>query len=135
MIQIDISYQGELRCQAVHGPTGQTLTTDAPVATRGKGEHFSPTDLVAAALGTCILTIIAGLANRENIDLTGVKISVAKEMASAPQRHIGKLITRVTMPCTLTDQQKAKFERAAHLCPVHESLRPDIEMPIEFIYP
>ena len=135
MIQIDISYQGELRCQAVHGPTGQTLTTDAPVATRGNGEHFSPTDLVAAELGTCILTIIAGLANRENIDLTGVKISVAKEMASAPQRHIGKLITRVTMPCPLTEQQKAKFERAAHLCPVHESIRPDIEMPIEFIYP
>jgi len=135
MVQIDITYDGGLRCQAVHAPTGQTLTTDAPVAARGKGEHFSPTDLVAAALGTCIATIMAGLADREKVDLTGMKITVTKEMAAAPQRHIGKLATRITVPCTLTEQQKAKFERAAHLCPVHESLRPDIEMPVEFIYP
>ena len=135
MIQIDVTYHGGLRCQAVHGPTGQTLTTDAPVATRGKGEHFSPTDLVAAALGTCMATIMGTVAERENVDLTGMKITVMKEMASAPHRRLGKLATRIVVPCVLTEQQRVKLERAAHLCPVHESLRPDMEMPVEFVYP
>jgi len=135
MVQIDITYQGGLRCQAVHGPSGQRLLTDAPKDNHGKGEFFSPTDLVATALGTCMATIMGIVAERENVDLMGMKITVTKEMASAPHRRIGKLTTRIVMPCTLTEQQRAKFERAAHLCPVHESLRPDIEMPVEFVYP
>lgn len=135
MVQIDVTYQGELRCDAQHGPSGTHLVTDAPVDNRGKGQSFSPTDLVATALGTCIPTIMAMVAEREKIDLTGVKITVQKEMAAAPPRRIAKLTTRIVMPAGLTDAQKAKLEKAAHTCPVHQTLQGNVEMPIEFIYP
>lgn len=134
MVRIDIEYQGGLRCRAVHGPSKQTLTTDAPVDNHGKGEYFSPTDLVATALGSCLVTVMGIVAERERIDLTGTRITVVKEMAATPRRRIGKLLTRVTIPCALTDQQKATLENVARYCPVHESLRPDVEMPIEFVY-
>jgi putative redox protein len=135
MVQIDVTYRGGLRCEAVHGPSRQTLLTDAPTDNHGKGEFFSPTDLVAAALGTCIATVMGIVAEREKLDLSGMRITVVKEMATAPNRRIGKLITRVVMPHSLTEQQRAKLERTAHTCPVHGSLRPDVEMPIEFVYP
>lgn len=134
MVHIDITYQGGLRCQAVHGPSGQTLLTDAPTDNHGKGEFFSPTDLVAVALGTCLATIMGIVAEREKIDLKGMKITVDKEVAAAPHRRIGRLVTRVTVPCQLSETQKVKLEKAAKLCPVHESLHPDVETPIEFIY-
>ena len=135
MVQIDITYQGGLRCEAVHGPSGTTLVTDAPVDNHGKGESFSPTDLVAAALGTCIPTIMGMVAEREKIDLTGMRISVQKEMSAQPPRQIAKLTTRIVMPVGLTDQQKVKLEKAAHTCPVHQTLHGNVELPIEFVYP
>jgi putative redox protein len=135
MVQIDISYRGGLRCEAVHGPSGTTLVTDAPVDNRGKGERFSPTDLVATALGTCILTIMGMVAEREKIDLTGMRISVQKEMSAQPPRKIAKLTTRIVMPAGLTEQQRAKLEKAAHTCPVHQTLDGNVELPIEFVYP
>ena len=135
MVQIDVTYRGGLRCEAVHGPSGQRLLTDAPTDNHGKGEFFSPTDLTAAALGTCIATVMGIVAEREKVDLSGMRITVLKEMATAPNRRIGKLLTRVTLPRPLGEQQRAKLERAAHTCPVHQSLRPEIEMPIEFVYP
>jgi putative redox protein len=116
MVQIDIVYQGGLRCEAVHGPSGTKLVTDAPVDNQGKGESFSPTDLVATGLGVCIPTIMAMVAEREKIDLTGMRITVQK------------------MPQGLTDLQKAKLERAALTCPVHQTLHGNVEMPIEFVY-
>jgi putative redox protein len=135
MVQIDVTYHGGLRCEAVHGPSRQALFTDAPTDNHGKGEFFSPTDLVAAALGTCIATVMGIVAEREKLDLAGMRITVVKEMATAPNRRIGKLVTLVVMPCSPTEQQRAKLERAAHACPVHGSLRPDTEIPIEFVYP
>lgn len=135
MVQIDITYQGGLRCEAVHGPSGQKILTDAPVDNQGKGEFFSPTDLVAAALGTCVATVMGIVAEREKIDLAGMKITVLKEMDTAGTRRIGKLTTRIIMPSHLEANQRLKLERAAHTCPVHESLRPEVEMPIEFVYP
>jgi putative redox protein len=135
MVQIDGIYQGGLRCQAVHGPSGTTLVTDAPVDNQGKGESFSPTDLVATALGTCILTVMGIVAEREKIDLTGMRVTVQKEMSAEPPRRIARLATRIVMPTGLAEQKKTKLEKAAHTCPVHQTLQGKVEMPIEFVYP
>ena len=135
MVQIDVTYHGGLRCEAVHGPSGEKLLTDAPVDNHGKGETFSPTDLVATALGTCIPTIMGMVAEREKIDLTGMRVSVQKEMSAQPPRQIAKLTTRIVMPAGLTEQQRVKLEKAAHTCPVHQTLHGNVELPIEFIYP
>jgi len=135
MVQIDIAYQGGLRCEAVHGPSGTKLVTDAPVDNQGKGESFSPTDLVATALGVCILTIMGIVAEREKIDLTGIRITVQKEMSAEAPRRIAKLSVRIVMPRGLTEPPKTKLERAAHTCPVHQTLQGNVEMPIEFVYP
>ena len=134
MVQIDITYQGGLRCEAVHGPSGTKLVTDAPVDNQGKGESFSPTDLVATALGVCIPTIMGIVAERDKIDLRGMRISVQKEMSAEPPRRIAKLTTRIVMPGGLTEQQKIKLEKAAHTCPVRQTLHGNVEMPIEFVY-
>lgn len=134
MVQIDIVYQGGLRCEAVHGPSGTKLVTDAPVDNQGKGESFSPTDLVATALGVCIPTIMGIVAEREQINLAGMRISVQKEMSAEPPRRIAKLAVRILMPQGLTETQKTKLERAALTCPVHQTLHGNVEMPIEFVY-
>lgn len=135
MVRIDVAYQGGLRCEAAHGPSGQKLVTDAPVDNHGKGQSFSPTDLVATALGTCIATIMGIVAERETIDLTGLRITVQKEMSAEPPRRIARLVTRIEMPKGLTEQQKAKLEKTAHSCPVHQTLQGKVDMPVAFIYP
>jgi len=135
MVQIDVTYQGGLRCEAVHGPSSTKLVTDAPVDNHGKGESFSPTDLVATALGTCIPTVMGIVADREKIDLTGMRVTVTKEMSPQPPRRIAKLTTRIIMPAGLEEKQKVKLEKAAHTCPVHQTLQGNVEMPIEFVYP
>jgi putative redox protein len=135
MVQIDVTYQGGLRCRAVHGPSGTELVTDAPVDNHGKGESFSPTDLVATALGVCIPTVMGIVAERERIDLTGLHVTVQKTMSAEPPRRIAKLTTRIVMPEGLTEQQRAKLEKAAHTCPVHQTLQGTVDMPIEFVYP
>jgi len=135
MVDINISYTGGLRCRAVHAPSGNALLTDAPVDNKGRGETFSPTDLVAAAFGTCLATIMGIIADQEKIDLTGMDVHVVKEMTSTPPRRIARLATRVTIPCALTPEQKARLEAAARACPVAQSLHPGVETPIEFVYP
>ena len=135
MVRIDVAYQGGLRCEAAHGPSGQTLITDAPADNHGKGESFSPTDLVATALGTCIATIMGIVAEREKIDLADLRITVQKEMSAEPPRRIARLITRIEMPEGLTEQQRAKLEKTAHTCPVHQTLQGKVDMPVEFVYP
>jgi len=109
--------------------------TDAPVDNQSNGESFYPTDLVATALGVCIPTIMGIVAEREKIDLAGMRLTVQKEMSAEPPRRIAKLSTRIVMPQGLTDLQKTKLERAAHTCPVHQTLHGNVEMPIEFVYP
>jgi putative redox protein len=134
MVPIKIEYQGDLHCQAVHGPSGTALTTDAPKDNQGRGESFSPTDLVATALGTCILTVMGIMARSLEIDITGTTATVEKEMATAPVRMIHKLAVKIHVPHNLAGEQRLKLERAAHTCPVHKSLHPDVQMPIEFIW-
>jgi len=135
MVQIEVVYQGTLRCQATHGPSGQTLLTDAPADNHGKGETFSPTDLVATALGTCISTIMGIVAERERIDLDGLKIAVQKEMSAEPPRRIARLSARIVFPRPLDPKQRAKLEACAKACPVHQTLLGRVEMPVEFVYP
>lgn len=135
MVDIHIRYTGGLRCEAIHAPSGNSLLTDAPVDNKGKGETFSPTDLVATAFGACLATIMGIVADEEKIDLTGLDIHVAKEMTATQPRRIARLVTRVTMPCALTQGQRTRLESAGRLCPVAQSIHPGIETPIEFIYP
>ncbi len=137
-VEIDIVYEGQLHCAATHGPSGATLATDAPVDNHGRGESFSPTDLVAAALGACVMTIMGIVAERHQIDLTGTKIRVSKEMIQQPVRRIGRLPVTVTIPADKAVQvaaaDRTKIETAARHCPVHQSLHPDIDSPIEFVW-
>jgi putative redox protein len=132
MVDIQIEYQGDLHCKATHGPSGAELNTDAPQDNQGRGESFSPTDLVATALGTCMLTIMGMAARTLDIDFSGATAAVGKEMTSTPPRRIERLTVRIHVPRSLSAADKEKLERAAHTCPVHKSLHPDVEIPIEF---
>ena len=134
MVQVDVVYRGGLRCEARHSPSGNALLTDAPVDNQGKGEAFSPTDLVATALGTCIATIMGIVAEREKVDLAGMTITVRKEMSADPPRRIAKLSARIVFPRPLDERQRTKLENAAKTCPVHQTLHGKVEMPMEFIY-
>lgn len=134
MVAIQVDYQGGLRCHAVHGPSHAELTTDAPVDNHGKGEAFSPTDLVATALGACMLTIVGILAERHGIDVSGASAAVEKEMVSQPIRRIGKLTVRLHVPRELPAEQRQMLERGALTCPVHQSLHPDLETVFAFSY-
>jgi putative redox protein len=132
MVEIQIAYLGQLRCQAKHVPSSTMLLTDAPLDNMGRGESFSPTDLVATALGTCMLTIMGIVAQRDGIDLGGTTVKVTKEMVTAPVRRIGRLPVEIHVPATLPEDQRKKLEHAAHTCPVHKSLHPDIDSPVTF---
>ncbi len=135
-VNIQAVYTGKLGVRATHGPSGTELTTDAPVDNGGQGTSFSPTDLVATALGSCVLTILGLVAQRHEIELTGTKVSVTKEMIAQPVRRIGRLETIVTVPSGLVDDpaMRDRLESAARKCPVHQSLHSDIDAPITFVY-
>lgn len=134
MVEVRIQYLGELRCEAEHGPSQTTIFTDAPVDNHGRGEAFSPTDLVATALGTCIVTTMGIFAQRHGIELRGTKITVQKEMTSVPMRRIARLACELSLPLPASHPHREALERAAHTCPVHQSLHPEVEKPILFIW-
>ena len=134
MVNIKVEYQGELHCKAIHGPSGVELATDAPKDNQGRGESFSPTDLVATALGSCMLTIMGIAARTQNIDISGATAAVEKEMTATPPRRIERLAVRIHVPHSLSPADKEKLERAAHTCPVHRSLHPDVQIPIVFTW-
>ena len=135
MIPISATYEGELRCSAKHGPTATEVSTDAPRDNEGRGESFSPTDLVATALTTCAMTIIGIVARREGLSVDGMTGRVEKHMVADPRRRIGRLPLEITIPGTPTEEQRNKLESAARTCPVAESIRGDIEVPMTFVYP
>lgn len=132
MVEMTIEYQGDLSCRAVHGPSGTVLTTDAPLDNMGKGQSFSPTDLLATALGTCILTILGIVAQRHDLDLRGTKLVVRKEMTSQPVRRVGCLTVDVHVPVNLSPEDRRRLEHAAEICPVKRSLHPDTKVEIRF---
>ena len=132
MNAIEVEYQGDLHCKAVHGPSGKVLTTDAPKDNHGRGESFSPTDLVATALGACILSVMGIAARKLGVDINGATASVGKEMSNVPSRRIAKMAVKIYLPHSVSDEHRQQLEDAAHTCPVHKSMHPDLQMPIEF---
>jgi len=135
--QIDLSYGGDLRCTARHIATGITLTTDAAKNQGGLGENFSPTELVVVGVGSCILTTLAMVAQRHQLDLTGLSACLEKEMQTVPVRRIASIGMTITLPSgvQLTPANRSRLENAAQRCPVKQSLHPEIEVRVEFVYP
>ena len=134
MVEIEVEFTGNLSTRLKHGPSGTILATDAPKDNQGEGKSFSPTDMVAGALVSCMLTIMAIYAKRTGIDLTGVKGKVGKEMTTEPPRRIAKLTVNFQMPKRLSDAERKALEAAALTCPVHKSLHPEVQVPISFEY-
>jgi putative redox protein len=126
-------YVGHLRTEATHTASGTTILTDAPVDNHGRGEAFSPTDLVSAALGACMMTIMGIVAERHNLDLTGVTYEITKHMAADPRR-IARVDVRFQMPATLSAKERSLLENAARTCPVALSLNPEVRQEVQFLY-
>jgi putative redox protein len=135
MITSTVKYLGELRTEAMHLKSGNKIITDAPTDNHGKGEAFSPTDLVATALASCMISVMGILSMKENITKTdGAAAEVTKIMYPDPRR-IGEIHITVTMPKNnFSDKEKKMYENAAHTCPVAKSLHPDLKQVLTFIW-
>ena len=129
-----IEYKGELRTEAEHLRSGKAIITDAPIDNQGKGEAFSPTDLVATALASCMMTIMGIVAERDGIKLEGTIAEVEKIMAKNPRR-IGEIKIKIKFSQKLNRDEREKLERAAKTCPVSGSLNENLKETFEFIYP
>ncbi len=134
MVTIDLNYQGGLRCSATHQPSGNTIQTDAPVDNNGRGEAFSPTDLVATALGACMATVMGIVAERKGISLDGMSVQVRKHMSFDTPRRISKLEADLRMPLPKGHPERKLLEGAALGCPVHHSLHPEIEVVLNWTW-
>jgi uncharacterized OsmC-like protein len=132
MVKITGEYQGDLHCTAAHEPSGTPLATDAPKDNQGRGESFSPTDLIATGLATCIATTMAIAARRHGVDLAGLRYEVTKEMSADAPRRIARLTVHLHMPPAARQAPAGFLEQAAHACPVEQSLAPSVERVIEF---
>ena len=135
MVSIDITYAGELHTEAKHGPSGASLSTDAPVDNHGRGESFSPTDLVATGLGACMATVMGILAKKRGYEIAGMQVNV-KKLMTPPPRRIARLEVRVRVPAaadaTVDTSGRADLEYEANHCPVRLSLLDAIEVPVTF---
>ena len=134
MVNISIEYTGRLHCDATHGPSNAKLATDAPTDNKGKGEAFSPTDLVATALGTCMSTIMGMKAEELGLDLRGMRVSVQKEMSKDGPRRVVRLPSEVHIPLPANFPYREALEQAALNCPVHKSLPDEIDRPTKFFW-
>lgn len=128
MVEIKLSYEGNLHCSALHIPSGDTLVTDAPLDNNGLGQAFSPTDLLATALGSCMATVIGILAKRKEIAVEGMAVTVRKFMSDDQPRRVKRLELDLIMPLLASHPDRPLLESAARGCPVHHSLHPDIEV-------
>lgn len=134
MATMTAKYLGDLRVECIHEASGTRIITDAPVDNQGKGEAFSPTDLCATAVAACAMTIIGIYAKNHDVDVEGTRMEISKIMSASPRR-IGEIRIRFLMPAKgYSDKQKVMMERAAHTCPVHLSLHPDVVQTFEFIW-
>lgn len=134
MATIETIYLGDLRSEVEHVQSGTRIITDAPTDNQGKGEAFSPTDLVAVALSSCMLTLMDLAARKRDIDLRGTSVKTTKVMASEPRR-IAEIVMDFYIPNDLSDKEKKVLERAANTCPVAKSLHPDLIQTVRFHYP
>lgn len=133
MVKVTATYEGEKHCEIVHGPSSSKVATDAPKDNNGRGELFSPTDLVAAATGSCMLTVMAIVAERDGVNIKGAYTTVEKEMLANPRR-IGKLTVNVYLPQNIDLDYRQKLENTAKTCPVKKSLSAEMEIPLQFHY-
>lgn len=135
MVQMSVTYQGEKHCELQHGPSGSLIETDAPTDNGGRGERFSPTDLVGAALGSCILTTMAIFAEKEgrSLNLTGAKAEVTKEMSGHPRR-IAALHVKLHLPKAIQESDRPLLQTVADACPVSRSLHPDVKLNVSLAY-
>jgi uncharacterized OsmC-like protein len=132
MLEFTITYQGGLHCEAVHGPSGARIETDAPVDNHGKGAAFSPTDLCSTSLGVCMMTVMGIYAQKHNVELTGTTLKVRKVMTAEPPRKIARIEVDFDIPLPADHPHREALEHAAITCPVALSLHPDIEKPVSF---
>ena len=134
MVKITAEYLGDLHCRLKHGPSGAVIETDAPKDNAGKGEAFSPTDLCASSLLSCILTTLAIYAKRHGKELTGMSGEVTKEMSVEAPRRIARLTVNVNMPKGLSSQERQTYEKVGNSCPVHKSLGTGTEVAMSYLY-
>ena len=128
-----VVYKGNLRTEATHLQSGSLIETDAPTDNNGKGERFSPTDIVATALGGCMLTVMGIKAETMNIDLTGTRLDIQKTMAANPRRISGiQIAFHFPDSLQLSQKEQTILEHAAHTCPIGKSLHPDIDVAVTF---
>ncbi len=129
-------YKGGLNCELTHGPSGQVFETDAPKDNQGRGAAFSPTDLLAASLASCMVTTMAIFAkNKLGTDIPGVRWEVTKEMSADAPRRIVRLSVDIWLPFPRSKDPQGILEKAALNCPVHHSLHPSVERPVTFHWP
>jgi putative redox protein len=134
MTKMSVLYAGNLRCDVVHSQSNTQIETDAPLDNKGKGERFSPTDLLCTSLATCILTTMAIAAEERSWKFEGVKAEVEKIMNSTPRR-IGEIKIHFTFPdLGYNELMKEKIQRYAHACPVSRSLNPDVLQAVTFSF-
>ena len=133
-VEITGTYDGALTCTSTHGPSRSVVRTTAPVDNGGTGDLFSPTDLLATALGACMVTIVGLWAKKHDVDVSGTTYRVVKDMVEQPRRRIGKLEVEVRVPASVPAALRASLEASALRCPVKETLRPDTEFDIHFLY-
>ena len=136
MATIHITYAGDLRTDCTHLQSGTSINTDAPTDNQGRGEAFSPTDLVANALGSCIITTMAIVARRDGIELAGSTLDVTKVMTTQPPRRIARIEVTMALQATpMPDEAtRARLEKIAHTCPVAISLHPDVEQAVSIAW-
>lgn len=130
MVTITGEYTGNLHCRSVHGPSGALLETDAPKDNQGQGAAFSPTDLCATSLITCMVTTMAIQARTSGFDFAGVTYAVHKHMTASPPRQIARLEGEIVFSRDHSPDEKVRLERAAKTCPVHRSLHPDVALAV-----
>ena len=128
MPTVSCRYRGELRCEATHHGSGAVLITDAPIDNAGKGEEFSPTDLLATSVATCMLTIMGITAKSRNWSIEGSTAEVDKQMTQSGPRKVEKLRVHLKLPQQLSNEQRSLLQRVAEQCPVKRSLDPSIHL-------
>jgi len=133
-IKIFCDYLGDLRVRAVHSSSGAEIITDAPVDNQGQGRSFSPTDLAAASMATCMITILGIQAKSIPLDLTGLKVEIKKHMTKVPPRRIAQLDIKMMMPAGIPEELRPRLIRAAEACPVKQSFRDDTVINLEWIW-
>ena len=134
MVEIEIVYEGDLHTVCLHKQSGSEFRTDAPKDNQGKGELFSPTDLVATSMGSCMMTIMGIAARNRGIAIEGAKVTARKHMVADPLRRIGKIELDFQMPANLSKDERKLLENAADTCPVRRSLHPNVIVEMRFDY-